>query len=332
MKVRFTPQLTLLLLAPFIAEVLFGSVPLTHIWAFPLIVGLYGGSALLIRELVRRRNLASYWLLILGIGFALFAEGLVQQSFFNPHYPGIDFLGWYGRAWGVNWVWAVFLTGYHAVFSITIPILLTELIFPDRSHDPWLDRGWFIIAAGLLGISSVAIAVFIGGVLRRNYAFPGWQLLTTVALIGGIVAAAFGARPRGAASLKPTRQLPKPGWLQALAFLAAFAWIFARGLASNKDNLPPVQVPLIGFLFVAAAVALMVWLWSRPGYDWTPEHRFAVVVGPLPVSWLLGFAVAAGVGFFPLLDLVGQLGFGIATYIGLRRLRRRIKDWRLMVV
>jgi len=327
MKVRFTPHLTLLLLAPFIAEVLFGSVPLTHIWAFPLIVGLYGGSTLLIRELVRRRNLASYWLLILGIGFAIFAEGLVQQSFFNPYYPGIDFLGWYGRAWGVNWVWAVFLIGYHAVFSITVPIVLTELIFPDMSHGPWLNRCWFTIAAGLLGISSAAIAVFIGGVLSRNHAFPGWQLLATVVLIGIIVGAAFGARPRGAASLKPSRQLPKPGWLQGLAFLAAFAWIFVRGLASNKDNLPPVQVPLIGFLLVAAVVAVVVWLWSRPGYDWTPEHRFAVAVGPLPVSWLLGFAIAAAVGFFPPLDLLGQLGFGIATYIGLRRLRRRIQDW-----
>src|SRR5262249_27668065 len=184
MKIRFTPQLTLLLLAPFIAEVLFGSVPLTHLWAFPLIVGLYGGGALLIRELVRRRNLPSYWLLILGIGFAIFAEGLVQQSFFNPHYRGIDFLGLYGLAWGVNWVWSVFLTGYHAVFSITVPIVLTELLFPDKSREPWLDRRWFAWAIVLLTLSSVAIAVFVGGVFDRYHPFPGWpQLLTAVAII-----------------------------------------------------------------------------------------------------------------------------------------------------
>src|SRR5215472_17475827 len=239
MNVRLTPQLTLLLLAPFIAEVLFGSVPLTHLWAFPLIVGLYGGSALLIRELVRRRHLPLYWLLILGIGFAVFAEGLVQQSFFNPHYPGIDFLGWYGRVWGVNWVWSVFLTGYHAVLSITVPIVLTELLFPEKSQEPWLHGRWLAWAFSLLALSSLAIAIVIGGVFDRHHLFPGWpQVLTAVAIISLIAGAAFVVQPH-ARTPRRMRRLPKPGWLRALAFLAAFSWIVVRGLASNKENLPP---------------------------------------------------------------------------------------------
>src|SRR4029450_3487399 len=100
------------------------------------------------------------------------------------------------------------------------------------------------------------------------------------------------------------RPLPRPGWPRVLAFLnlAAFAWIVVRGLTS-KDNLPPVQVPLIGFLIVAAVVAFMIGIWSRAGYDWTPGHRLAVVAAPLLATWLLGFAIAALIGFFPPLDL-----------------------------
>lgn len=120
-------------------------------------------------------------------------------------------------------------------------------------------------------------------------------------------------------------RLPSAGWLRVLAFLAALGWIFVRGLASNVENLPPVSIPLIGFALVATAVVFMIGMWSQPGYDWMPEHRLAVVAGPLLASWLLGFAVAAVVGFFPPLDLLGQLGFGLLTYLGLRRLRRKVK-------
>lgn len=150
-SLRWTPPLTLFLLPPLVAEVLLGSIPLTHLPALILVTGLYGGSALLIREVVRWRGLPSYWLLILGIAFGLFAEGLVQQSLFNPSYPNIGFLGQYGRAWGVNWVWAAYLVPYQAVFGITVPIVLTELIFfcprdPHRLFDARHD-GRYVSAA-----------------------------------------------------------------------------------------------------------------------------------------------------------------------------------------
>jgi hypothetical protein len=322
--IRRSPRLTLLLLAPFIAEVLFGSVPLTHLPAFVLIVGLYGGGALLIREMVRRRNLPSYWLLILGLAFAIFAEGLVQQSFFNPHYPGISFLGWYSRAWGVNWIWAIFLTGYHAVISITVPIILTELTFPDQRLKPWLNKRWLKIAGGLLALSSAAIALIIGDALGRKHSLPGPQLLASAGIVAAIIGAALAVRPK-ATTPHTERRLPKAGWLRLLGFLAAFGWIFARGLASDEKNLPPVVVPLVAFGIIAAAINFFVWLWSRPGYKWTPERRFAIAAGPLPVTWLLGFAIAGVVGFLPPLDLLGQAGFGVLMFVGLHRLHRAVR-------
>ena len=55
---RAAAPLTLLLLAPVIGEVLFGAVPLSLL-PFGLLglIGIYGGGALLVREIVRGRGL-----------------------------------------------------------------------------------------------------------------------------------------------------------------------------------------------------------------------------------------------------------------------------------
>ena len=59
------------------------------------------------------------------------------KSFFDPNWPDLGVLGSYGRMFGVNWVWSLELTIYHCLFSICIPIVLTELAFPK-----WRDRRW----------------------------------------------------------------------------------------------------------------------------------------------------------------------------------------------
>jgi hypothetical protein len=51
------PALVLLLLAPAVAEVLFGATPVSNLGALLPDVAVYGCGALLIREVVRRRGL-----------------------------------------------------------------------------------------------------------------------------------------------------------------------------------------------------------------------------------------------------------------------------------
>jgi hypothetical protein len=41
---------------------------------------------------------------------------------------------------GVNWVWSLELTLYHAEISIAIPILLVELMLPERRDELWVGR------------------------------------------------------------------------------------------------------------------------------------------------------------------------------------------------
>jgi hypothetical protein len=61
----------------------------------------------------------------LGAAYAFVEEGLVIQSFFNPTLFRAGEIG--GRALGVNFVWCEWAVGYHILWSLLIPIALTEV-------------------------------------------------------------------------------------------------------------------------------------------------------------------------------------------------------------
>src|SRR5262249_61423005 len=135
--------LTLFFLAPVVGEMLSGSTPpVMFVNPFSLLLetGLYGSGAVLTRELVRRRGLGWASMLLLGAAYGILEEGLTITSWFNPYLPDLPSLGSYGRLVDTNWVWALGLTTYHAVVSITIPILLAETLFPRLAERPWLGR------------------------------------------------------------------------------------------------------------------------------------------------------------------------------------------------
>ena len=137
MKRLWNPVLVLYLLSPICGELLSGSQPPLEFFR-PLnlifITAFYGSGALLVRELTRRWGKGWPTLLTLGAAYGIVEEGLAAKSFFDPAWMDLGALGVYGRWVGVNWVWAALLTIFHAVFSISIPVLLTELAFPESSE------------------------------------------------------------------------------------------------------------------------------------------------------------------------------------------------------
>jgi hypothetical protein len=76
----------LVLLAPLVAEFLLGNLPITALPALVALAPMYGGGALLIREVVRRRGLAWPSIIVLALAYGVVEEGLVTMSLFNPNY------------------------------------------------------------------------------------------------------------------------------------------------------------------------------------------------------------------------------------------------------
>lgn len=317
--------LTLVLLAPVIGEVLFGAVPLSLL-PFGLVglIGIYGGGALLVREIVRGRGLPSTWLVWLGVAYGILEEGTVVQSLFDQHYRGLDFLGFYGHAAGVNWVWALFIVPYHAVFSIAVPILLTELLFPDHSRARWLGQAGVIGAATAFTFNAAGIALFQTKLLSA--AAPQVSLtanLAALAIAGVLIVGAFVTRP---ATLATSATGPSVGarrlwWVACLGGLAWFVG-FRVLIIGTGTSVPALPAFACGLLIAGG----IVWSIRRTagGRPLTRESTYALVAGALPTSWLLGFLIAAVSGGNPAVNLAGQVLFGVVMFWGLRRLRQLI--------
>ncbi len=300
--------LTLYFMAPIVGELFSLNTPplmfLLNPATFVFEPALYGSGALLIREIARRRGLGWRGVVLLGAAYGVIEEGVFIQTWFLP--SGVDV---YGRAWDVNWVWAAGLTVFHAVFSISIPILLTERLYPTVADRPWLGRGarWFF--GVWFGCTVVFGAIAYGFFLHRAVGYTHPPLSFVVAIAAILAFGWLGLRPRmarrdGAQKVAPTSRPPGLWPLRLVGFFGAVAYLFAfYGLGALRVP-PPLVVAAI-----AAVVALVAWRVARwsARVGWGAAERLALGSGALavwivitPVSWATGLPLV-GLAFLILL-------------------------------
>jgi hypothetical protein len=307
---RYIPVIALFILSPFIAEVLFGASPISNLGALLPVIPLYGGGAVLIRELARRRDAGWGRVALLGAAYAMIEEGLALQSMFNPSL--FNAAGYGGRALGVNWVWSEWTIGYHIVWSITLPILLTEVLFPARRTGPWLGRVGATLFGVLYALGALALAA-----IFRLFVAPGFQapivLLAAAALvIVVLVALALGwpTAPLRARTATATRRAPSPWLVGLVTFLGAAAWFVLLNLPQAWRLGALVLAPMLGVLLLVTIVVMLIRRWSASA-AWSDLHRLALAWGTL--------LVVMGIGFFRITagNPVDQLGQGIASVVAM---------------
>ncbi|MBU0491870.1 MAG: hypothetical protein KKA73_01265 [Chloroflexi bacterium] len=273
------PALTLFFLAPTIGELLSSSAPPAEFFnpvVLFLLAALYGSGALLIRELRVRWNKGWLTVLALGAAYGIIEEGLVVKSFFDPNWMDLGLLGSYGRWAGVNWVWALELTLYHAVFSITIPILLTELLFPARRDERWVGR-WGMVGLSLLLLTDGLLIFF----LLTPYGPPLVPYaLAVVAVVALVLIARWLPAPR---EPRPGR-VRRPLWFALVGLGGTFAFFFTLWLLP-ETGLPAALTMLALVGLVVLVAGLVRWL-SRRGTR-TDQHRLALAGGALAFFVLL---------------------------------------------
>jgi hypothetical protein len=320
----FAPVLVLVLIAPTVAEVLFGATPITNSGALLPDVAVYGCGALLIRELVRRRGLGWLSILALGVAFGIIEEGLALGSLFNPSLFNAGDLG--GRAFGVNWVWTQWTLGYHAVWSISIPILLAELLFPTRRLEPWLGRAGIIAAGFFYVLGVLAFAAIFRLVIAPGFVAPTVPFVVAVLAVVGLVVLALRLRSGSVATehTGPGGGVPSPWLVGFLTFLAAGAWFVP--LLDLPGILRTGAWALVPMLLAATPVAVVLALirrWSRLDSGWTDIHCLGLVMGALPASMLYGFFyVTAGSP----VDRTGQAVASVAAVAFLILFARRVRS------
>src|SRR5215469_3384655 len=323
--------LALYVLAPVVGEMLSGSTPpLLFFTPFGLIFecGLYGSGALLVREVARRRGLGWGAILLLGAAYGILEEGLVVTSWFNPYWPDLGRLAGYGRALDTSWVWALGLTMYHAVVSITIPIVLVEALFPSKAGIPWLGRRGVRGFAIWLGVVS-AIGAFLFGFVaywKQGYQHPPAAYLLAFALAAGLVWLALHLRPHAPAAASQ-RAAPTLWKMRRDGFLTTAAFFFLLWVAPGFE--PSAAVT---FLALAALGAFSAWRVSvvSSSAGWSSEHRLALASGVLFFFILLAPLLEVWVHTKPMagMTLVALLWLGGLVWLA-RRTGRRTARWQI---
>ena len=294
---RNQATLALLLLAPSIPELLTGSTPISNIVfnpvgflvGFPLDIALYGSGALLIREfaVVYRKGWAS--ILLLGAAYGIAEEGFEVHTFFQPSGTPVDALGSYGHLFGVNWVWALVLTLFHATYSIALPILLVRLWFPVVKEQRWLSPR----LVTLLSVVFFGEVIGFGSFVVGHGPSPA-ALLFFVAVVVLLVGLAAWA-PRDL--LWPRSGVRRIG-TTTLVFLGAVEFIvyFFVLIASSTRLVPADEAALVVVLANGGVLALLL---RYVGTEDLERSEFLFAVGMLSVLFvwdvLIEFILVPGI-------------------------------------
>ena len=155
-RVRWYSLVSLIVIAACLAEFLTGSTAILVAVANPLgfatLLGMYGGGALLIREVALRWRKRWGAVLLLGGAYAVGEEGFAAKTMVDP--IGTDVGNELYNHWmGVNWVPLSALTLFHAAFSIAVPLVLVELLFPATKGRRLVGNVGLGITAMLYGLT-----------------------------------------------------------------------------------------------------------------------------------------------------------------------------------
>ncbi|HET8844192.1 MAG TPA: hypothetical protein VFN35_22185, partial [Ktedonobacteraceae bacterium] len=224
----------------------------------------------------------------LGAAYGLIEEGLALQSLFDPTYGTVAL--WGARVFGVNWVYTfVVIIWIHPVWSVAIPIALTELLFPAQRERPALGRFglaiafiWYILGVVLLflfarTISPYSVSPLVSGVV---------SLIALMLAVGALF-----VLPRQQSEAKQPGPNPSPSGVLLFTGMSAF---LALGIPALLWRFIPImaQFPLVLILLLIPPCMALVLLsrlkhWTRSSH-WNDRHLLALISGMLIAHTIVG--------------------------------------------
>lgn len=292
------PLLVLAVLSPAIAELLTGSTPITTLAINPLmfafqflyLIGFYGGGVLLVREAAVRWKKGWATVLLLGAAYGIMEEGIAVHTFFQHSGNPVGIMGSYGRMFGVNWVWATGLTLFHSIYSITLPIFMVGLLFPNVREKAWMDRG---LIALVMAIYLFLIAFFFAITPSKPDII---QLSLFLALVVGFVVCGY-LVPRDLIRTFKGKPRGKTYVVALSAALFFSTWVLVDILAT-RNLIPPFASATLLILSSAVSMLLLV---RRVGDTDNELAKLAIVTGLLSALFvwdiLIEFIAVPGILF-----------------------------------
>jgi hypothetical protein len=325
-KNQFAPIVALILLSPLVGEVLSGATRLSFIFAYLPEIMMWGCGTLLIREVVRRWGGNWTTMLPLGMALSVAEEFIVQQTSLAPM-PWLGSTPMYGRVWGVNWIYFLFMLAFESACITLVPVQIVELIFPERRKEPWLRTRGIVIARVVFAMGAF-LAWFLWVRIARIQVFhmPDYQPPIITIMLGLIaivvlVLISYGLRGRhgvGAASHKA----PSPWLVLPATLLLGFPWYILMVLVFVPRPHPvALWIPMTATITWAAMTVLTLRRWAS-GVGWAEMHEWALSFGVLLVCMTAGFL---GSSLWLKMDVIFKLVLNLLTIAGMLVLARQIR-------
>ncbi len=307
---RVAPALGLFFLAPLVGEYLLGNVPFSAIAGVFILAPMYGGGALLVREVARRGGRGWPTILVLALAYGVLQPSLIDHSmFYPPVLKGLDFReAAFIPALGISAAGAVAFPLGHAIWSIGVPIALVETFVPDRRTTPWLGR---------FGLTATGIVFLLGSALIFSDSLQTLptapQTVGAAAVVVALVCVAFligrGARP------KIDRRAPNP-WLVGVVAFVASSLFFAK-----SETWPSLTFGLL----LLAVMRVVITRWSRRA-GWGAAHRLWLVGGALLTYAWGGFVLTELYGRTGAIDRIGNVVLALAAVALLAAAIRKVRE------
>jgi len=319
------PAVTLILLSPLIGEVMSGATRLSYLFVYVSEVMMWGCGALIIREVVRRWGGNWTTMLPLGLALSVAEEFIVQQTSLAPM-PWLGSTPIYGRVWGVNWIYFLFMLAFESVCITLVPVQIVELIFPDRRKEPWLrTRG--LVVASVVFLVGALLAWFLWVRIARIQVFHmpdykpplltwllGWLAIAALALI------AYTLRESRDGKDSASHKAISP-WIVLLStLLLGFPWYILMSLVFAPRPLA-LWIPVTASIGWAAMTIVLLRRWASAS-GWNEMHEWALSFGVLLVSMTAGFI---GSSLWPKMDIIFKLALNLLAVAGMIVLARRIR-------
>lgn len=250
---RYTAVAALFLVPSVVVEFLTGNTTFA-VFADPIslvmLFGSYGSGAVLARELTRRWQKGFVSILILGAVYGMFNEGLQTGGFYDPHFYAVVSNGLenYGRWGGVNVVWALEITVFHAVFSIAVPIIIVDALFPSLVHRRLLGN------ISLLAFLILLVMITLVQRVILTFRQPPVNAYAFILVIGVTFLLTLAARAFPSFGAGATRRTPSDRILFVSALIASIAWLFVI-----PRLLAYIHLPLVDILAIFFVLSLVSW-------------------------------------------------------------------------
>jgi len=220
------PVITLMLITPFLTEVLTTNVSITAMLHPKVLLAMmtigYGFAVLLLRELAIRMKAGVASMVLLGLIYGMYNEGLIAKTFLRVHGVPINKFDSYGLYGGVETAWALSISTWHAFFAFLFPIVIVYSLYPREREERWLNGAVLVVLAAI------------------------------TLLISGLVFFGKGDHGAGIAGT--------PGQYLAMAAISAMLYLLARR-CSKMGNIAPEEphslAPAIGGFCLWLAVILV---------------------------------------------------------------------------